>query len=546
MTGMDFDPQKMEALVNALGRKLEERAAAPAQALEKTRSAADPVALERITTTRLNPDDPVMVTATKLRALYAICPTEQKSVVPIAASSMTEGMTLASFKSSMVKYGEPGAPGPRGGQPPWINPADIWLKDKRLLTVAGLRMRPDMPGPTYEEDGKVWVNVYNPPRHEAAPEGLEVFLAFMEHLVPDKSEREWYLDVWAHKFQHPHIPGPAVIHVAAKRQQGTGRGTLFAIKAQLFGEAYVRKVDSGVLTGDGGQSQYNTWLANSVMVQVDELFNDAGRPLFQRQKAYERIKAVIDPAARSVEIIQKIQNNYAARTYASVEIATNNPNALPLDEDDRRTGVLTNGGKLEDNPALKAALDRYRDDDRFTPGFIAAVAGFLADRSTARFDPYAIPPMFEGKRRMIAANVTDAGAAADDALENLRGDFVTRNAFLERVRLNLDDPHEHKGWKTEARDRIERSPWLFLGRVKLSEKGSKADVWARNEAAKRLWLNTSLAERQALLAANDDPRGQTIATRTRALMLGLETLKGGKNTAPRQKGSDPRSGSGGH
>lgn len=478
----------------------------PDTAAEMERFAEKLAKLPEAQRNKLSTGDDVGITATKLLGLYALCPTENRCVVPLMASTTTEGMTLANFKASLEPYGRFGERGPLGGAPKFINPADIWRRHEKRLTVAGLRMRPDKGRPTFEEAGELFINTYRPPVHTAAPEGLDVFLDLVAHLMPDPDEREWYLDWQAHKRQHPAVPGPGVVMVA--KQQGAGRGTLFSIVAALFGQDYVSKVDPATLTGEGGQSQYNTWMASSVVVLVDEMFNaGAGAHLWQRQKVYDKLKGLIDPASRRVEIVQKNAQNYVARTYASFLIATNNANALPIDEDDRRICVLTNGGKLADNQALTQRLDRYRDGAGFTAGFIAAVDGFLMARKLDDFDPYASPPMFEGKRRMIETNMTDAGAAADEALEALPGDFVTRNAFLAHVNRRLDSPHEHKGWKGDALARLDRSGWISLGRTNVDARYSKAHVWARDEAAQARWAETPLADRRALLDANDDPLG---------------------------------------
>jgi hypothetical protein len=495
----------------------------PDTAAEMGRIAEKLAKLSEAQRSKLSTSDDVGVTATKLLGLHALCPTESKCVVPIVGTA-PEGMTLANFRASMEQYGKFGERGPLGGAPKLINPADIWLRDERRLTVAGSRMRPDKARPTFvEEDGKLFINTYRPPVHAAAPEGLDVFLALVAHLMPDLDEREWYLDWQAHKRQHPAVPGPGVVMVA--KQQGAGRGTLFSIVTALFGQDYVGKVDPATLTGDGGQSQYNTWMANSVVVLVDEMFNaGVGAHLWQRQKVYDKLKGLIDPASRRVEIILKGAQNYVTQTYASFLIATNNANALPLDEDDRRICVLTNGGKLADNPALAQRLNRYREGDGFKAGFIAAVDAFLRERKLDSFNPYAPPPMFEGKRRMIEINMTDAGAAADDAIEEMPGDFVTLGAFLAHVSRRLDNPHEHKGWKGEARARLDRSGWILLGRTNVDARYSKAHVWGRDAAAQVKWVETPLAERRALLAANDDPLGGRGAALSEVKRRGLRVV----------------------
>lgn len=481
--------------------------------------------------TKVSEGDDLKTTATKLLNSYALCPSQQLPVVPIWADDITDAYSMQNFRHTYAPHSEP-AVGKDGQElKTRIHPADLWLNSKRRQTVAGLRMRPDRPRPTYEEHGKMWVNVYAHPLHNAAPEGQEVFQEFMEHLHPDWDERAYFMDALAHKLRHPEVPGPGLLMVS--QMQGAGRGTLFGMLRQLYGPKYARKVDPVSLTGEGGQSQYNTWLANSTVILIDELFNAGdGAVFWRRKKAYDRIKTLIDPSAREVEIIQKTLNNYVTMTYASLIMATNNANALPLDDDDRRICVLTNGGKLADNPGLTARLNAYRQGEGFNEGFIAGVAQVLYARSLEGFDAFAPPPTFAGKVSMIHRNMTDVGEAADEVIAEMPGDYVTRNAYLERVRLKMQengaDPMMNKHLVDEARDRIDRSTWVFMGRVKINEKESKADVWARNEAASKNWYGVSWAERAGSLAINSDARRKKTDAMMTALARGLGVIDGGK------------------
>lgn len=492
-----------------------------AERLQRLADMASEAKQKRLNT--LSNEDGFAVTVAKLLRSYALCPYQQMQVLPIYADSTEEGMTLASFRNQQSRRGFTEI-GPRGG-PKRINPVDTWLTDKEhLVEVNGMRMRPDQPRPLFDEGGRKFINTYSAPVHPAEPEGGEVFMVLIEHLVPDPIERKWFMDWLAHKYQNPAVPGPGVVMVS--RKQGAGRSTLFIILRQLIGSAYVRKVDGVTLTGDGGQSQYNTWLANSLMVQVDELFNTGtGMHLWQRKKAYDRIKGLIDPASRDVEIIQKTLNNYVTRTFTTFFMATNNPNALPLDEDDRRICVINNGAVMAEAPEVAEAVNSVREGGDFKPGFISAVADILGSRSLEGFDVFAPPPMFEGKKTMIALNMTDVGEIADDVIEELPGDYITRTGFLARVVQKLGAAAgDHKHIAQEARERLDKK-WVPLSRVKVRENGSKADVWARDKHAANMWQGLSLAERSEVLAAGENLSAKMTAEKLALLQSGLKVVK---------------------
>src|SRR5690606_37488122 len=123
--------------------------------------------------------------------------------------------------------------GPRGGRR-LINPVDVWLRHERLIVVDGLRMRPDQPRPTFEDNGRRYVNCYDPPLHLSEGGCAQAGVEFLEHLIPDDEERRWFTQWLAFKLRYPHIPGPAVVMVAHKTF-GTGRGTLGVLLGKLFG-----------------------------------------------------------------------------------------------------------------------------------------------------------------------------------------------------------------------------------------------------------------------------------------------------------------------
>jgi hypothetical protein len=344
----------------------------------------------------------------------------------------------------------------------------------------------------------------------------------MAHLVPSKVEREWLLDRLAHKFQNPAIPGPGVLMVSKK--EGTGRLTFFAMIKQLFGQAYARTIDPGQITGEGSQSQYTDWMVNSLVVTVDELISPGHTFQWQRRKIYERIKLLIDPGARSISVLRKNDPNGGGIAYASFFMATNRHNALPLEAGDRRLEVITGGERLEDNPALKEALQRFRDGSDFLPGFIAGIAAFLSTRSVAHFDPYAAPPMFPGKEIMIDAAITDATETARQVLAELPGDYITRNDFLKRVELAMARHdtgfHRTASMVEEARDVLDAG-WVFMGTQRYNEKDSKAAIWVRNQRAAKKWLDTPPSGRVLLLKPNSDPTLKATEAQQRATAQGL-------------------------
>jgi hypothetical protein len=88
----------------------------------------------------------------------------------------------------------------------------------------------------------------------------------------------------------------------------------------------------------------------------------------------------------------------------------------------------------------------------------------------------------------------------------------------------------------EARERIDRSSWVFMGRVKINERENKADVWARDEAAVRRWSGVSWSEREALIGVSADPAKKASAAFQQRVARGLSVIEGSAGSAGSAKG----------
>lgn len=382
---------------------------------------------------KIKGDDDMLVAAAKMRETHAYCPSMQNAVVPLWASSPDEGVTVTAFRLQHLPNCAEEV-GPRGGVRK-INPVDVWLSDAARVTVAGIRMRPDQPRPTFEDGGKLYVNCYDPPLHLSAGGDTYGGVAFMEHLLPDREEREWFLDWLAFKLRYPHIPGPAVVMVA-HRTFGTGRGTLGVFMGKLFGERYVRSIPFETFTGKTYQSQYNDWQADALMVIVNESSEDTDGGSFKtKRNTYEHLKEIVEPRPVMREINVKRERNYRAISSTSYLIATNHADALPIPEHDRRFCVLTNGGTkpVEWWADINEWMGRKEN--------VAAFYELLKARDLTGYSPFATPPAFAGKLRMVDEAVSDIDRAFSIVLESLPSPFFVAGQ-IEHLMRQVERTHD--------------------------------------------------------------------------------------------------------
>jgi len=386
---------------------------------------------------RLKTRDDMDTKVGKLLSAYGFLEGSAKPVIPLwryEGQATDLAMSVTSLREACMPFREEGEPGPRGGKPPMINPADLWLCSVRKTQVYGARVRVDKNLPTYvEHDGTTWVNAYCPVELGSSEGGdVTSILDFIDHLIPDERERKWFMQWLAYKFQNPAIPGPAVVMVA--REYGTGRGTLTKLITKLFGIRMVARVDFARYAGMNYQSQYTSWACGKLFAVVDEspAANGEVSSYQARANIYERLKEVIEPAPTLREYVFKGMTDQETVQVSNMTslIMTNNANAIPLPEKDRRVAVISNGaiGGVNFWAVVQASIDNAPD--------VAAFADYLDDYDTSKYNPYAPPIMTEGKRIMTELNKTSLDKCIEEALDKMAGPFTMDQAITHIARYS--------------------------------------------------------------------------------------------------------------
>lgn len=433
---------------------------------------------------RISSEDSMGTKVAKYGREHVLCPYQQLQVVSMYADSINDGQTLVNARFAMQRYSEIEI-GPRGGEKR-INPVDVWLGSDGLVEVRGLRMRPDMPRPLYDEDGFKWKNVYTPVVHPSEGGDASVGRMFLEQLLPDAEERLWFTRWLAYKYRHPEVPGPAVVMVA--RQHGTGRGTMATIIEKLFGQRYVKALDFSTFAGKTYQSQYNSWGAETLVVTVDESSEAQGGSIYaSKRDTYERIKELVEPRAKLRHFVRHGLPPFTAYSYVTYFIATNHADALPLPADDRRIWVGTNGERRE--------LEFWDEVNEWmeVPENIGAFAAWLEELDLGEYSPYLPPPMTSGKRAMIEMSASPIDHAMTEALQTLPGEVLIPEQIISAMRKvkeewSLEFPER---WEAIARKQVQSR--LYRIGVKdgpswvLRVESKKYPLYARDAAAARRW-----------------------------------------------------------
>jgi hypothetical protein len=365
--------------------------------------------------------------------------------------------TTAVFRDNFANYWTV-KQGPKGGEIKTLL-TEMWRENPGRITVKDIQMRPDQSERIFVNDASLHLNTYSPP--EFPPGGDPTGgLDLIERMLPNADERRHFMQWLSFKFQNPSVPGSAIVMVA-RDTYGTGRGTLIKLMAKLFGERYVKNVDFATLTGAGYQAQYNEWMINSLIVAVDEAAEAQPNVTRwqSRSNAYEHLKTIVDPAARSIYIKRKGMSNTEGRTYASVFVASNHGDALVIPPNDRRFAILENGASMP--PTYWLDFNRWMD----SKANVGAFGRALLDVDLATYNPYVAPPMTAAKADMIDAGTSELDKATAVVFARAAGRLMVREQYLLLVEATMlemgsDFPEE---WQKAAERIFPKKTRRLLG-----------------------------------------------------------------------------------
>lgn len=215
-------------------------------------------------------------------------------------------------------------------------------------------------------------------------------IKYFESLIPDDFMRQYVLSFLKTKlttFEY----SPVVLYMIGK--PGSGKDTLVNILSTIMGSEYVAKPDTKVFL-----EQYNGWLVDKYVVQLDEYGNKLTRS-FERQEALGKLKMYTGKRDIQIRAMRSDGFNY---THAATFIMTANSNPLPVENDDRRFALINTPNKLATQDWVVEAGGVRHVVERLIPAEIMDFCYYLATEvPTLKGNDYVIAPETEDKERLI-------------------------------------------------------------------------------------------------------------------------------------------------
>lgn len=230
-------------------------------------------------------------------------------------------------------------------------------------------------------------NLYRPGLLRPAQERSDetVWDKHLEYLFNGDAEQIAHFETWmAWVAQHPEEPIEHAIVVQGI--QGVGKSILGFVARKIVGEQNATQ-----LNPKNFDSDFNDWLANRVLIVIDELFGFGSR-------AVNNLKYMIGTAGEII-INRKYHTPYKQTSVANFMMFTNHEDALKIEHDDRRFWVAHCTSKPRDPKYMKNLWKWTREH---LPSLFARYLAIEVEEGWAKLPP----PKTTAKRHMELATMT--------------------------------------------------------------------------------------------------------------------------------------------
>jgi hypothetical protein len=325
------------------------------------------------------------------------------------------------------------------------------------------------------------------------------------HLEAGKEMRRWFLSWVTHMIRNR---GCKAAHgFIAVGATGTGKSILGeVIGVGLFGDEQSAELDQADL-----DNPFNPWVRNTLFACV----NEAARS--DRRAQAEQLKNLI--TRRRVTVNIKNQSQYSLVDHINWYLTSNSPDALYLDDDDRRWAVWEVTGRLD--PELGNAIsqwlglrqiqassetERSAMEQRVTAARAAMLYRFLHEEPIdPNYGPFTRAPENQARANMISAGRSDVDAFVQEFIEDVRLDTGKKPSasdliLPEQLAEMYDEKHKRRPANKTIISALRKCGALSLGQTRVGKQRYR--LWAINRS--EYWARASHDERAMAFATTID------------------------------------------
>ncbi|KOP31935.1 DNA primase, partial [Xenorhabdus sp. GDc328] len=387
-------------------------------------------------------------------------------------------MDMKSFKNLMAPFQFPAM---GKGQP---TPATKrWLEHPKKLVAESTGYHPGKGRLIQGQDGWLEINEFYLPEHQKVANFTKaeaIFLKHIAYLVPDESQRLFFIARLAWMVQRPERRCPVtVLHISVLH--GTGRGWVIQLMESILGHWNCTRAKMDVIC----KNQYHDYLYHSLLCTVDEVKEN----IEKRYSVNDQLRDLLTEPR--FEVNNKYGKKMTMDIFTHFLFFSNHIDAIYLPPEDRRIAVFGGPDFLQGDNYFKQLYQALKD-----PEFIAQVYWYLMGIDLDAFD-WQRAPETEERQLMIDSSRTDADKVLFDLLADPPVAAMTYQQIVSYIvaELGLDadiNPKRVSG--------ILRSKGLGqAGAIKFEGKTERPWVLVKNRKFSNEQLRTELESCKKLL-----------------------------------------------
>jgi len=352
-----------------------------------------------------------------------------------------ETVAIKAFNSLHPKSASVAKP---DGKEVQVKHSALWLASPSRATVFGQVFDPSTTARIVTYLGKNRINTYSPPRWAdvtIAQRHINKFKNFMEYIVPDDTEREYFLDWLGAKARDMAFRGCAMLMIAPNF--GTGRTTLADMITTLFTRYNVETIAFDKMIGE---SVFNDWMEKPLVITNET--KNVGKE--SKYATYERLKELIDPRPIQMRINPKYGKQRVSVVHSSFLMLSNHEDALHIPDNDRRIYVIRNA-IVPEKPEYFTSLNQWLEKSEVEgiPDWAPHVWKWLRHRKIDTDKLFAPPEITEGKQAMARNTESTLDQFVRLLCEYSPTEYMTASMFtvVAEAMTHELDLHEVNKWK---------------------------------------------------------------------------------------------------
>lgn len=298
---------------------------------------------------------------------------------------------------------------------------DMFLGDPDFMKVDEVTYYPGKPLIVMDKKPErrclnLWTN-FSPDRlhtldEETLLERVETFLKHIEYLIPEETERNFFLDYLAYNIQYP----GEKIHFCPliKSVQGVGKSYFKVLFDKMLG------TNSGAIDNDDLMQPNNSWIEKKSVIFIEEIMSQ------DRAEVTNRLLTLITEG--QIRIKEKFTVSYDMTNRANFVIFTNLENPILIQSTERRFWIYFSAARPKD----KEYYSRLFEDAEHHHSYIYE---FLSRRDLREFNPKGVAPHTRFKEDVASFSMPRWQRTIDELIDEMSYPF---NKELITLRMVMD------------------------------------------------------------------------------------------------------------